>query len=104
MSPWGDIPMKQLGVTFLFSSGTGAKYCGHCASPMRTLLMPESEVTAVILAAGVARRLAPLTAHTQKPLLPVGRGAILAWMPEATPAVGVRQVAAGSGSFADPLL
>src|SRR5438034_11237043 len=62
---------------------TGAKYCGHCASPMRTLLMPESEVTAVILAAGVARRLSPLTGHTRKSLLPLGGRGILARSVEA---------------------
>jgi len=49
-------------------------------------------MTAVILAAGVARRLAPLTDHTQKSLLPVGGRAILAWMLEALHAAGVRRV------------
>jgi N-acetyl-alpha-D-muramate 1-phosphate uridylyltransferase len=48
-------------------------------------------VTAVILAAGVARRLAPLTDRTQKSLLPVGGRAILAWMLEALHAAGVGQ-------------
>ena len=47
------------------------------------------DVTAIILAAGVARRLAPLTDHTQKSLLPVGGRAILAWMLEALHAVAV---------------
>jgi len=42
-------------------------------------------VTAIILAAGVARRLAPLTDHTQKSLLPVGGRAILARMPRGAP-------------------
>jgi MurNAc alpha-1-phosphate uridylyltransferase len=49
-------------------------------------------VTAIILAAGVARRLAPLTDHTQKSLLPVGGRAILAHMLDALHAVGVRHV------------
>src|SRR3989442_4805928 len=57
--------------------------------------------TAVILAAGVARRLAPLTDHTQKSLLPVGGRAILAWMLEALHAVGVRQVVIVVGHCAD---
>lgn len=49
-------------------------------------------MTAIILAAGVARRLAPLTDHTQKSLLPVGGRAILARMLDALDAAGVRQV------------
>ena len=56
------------------------------------MLMPDSNVTAIILAAGVARRLAPLTDRTQKSLLHVGGRAILAWMLEALHAAGVRQV------------
>lgn len=48
-------------------------------------------MTAIILAAGVARRLAPLTDHTQKSLLPVGGRAILAWMLDALGAAGVRR-------------
>src|SRR5205814_7911256 len=71
------------------------------ASPMRTLLMPDTGVTAVILAAGVARRLAPLTDHTQKALLPVGGRPILAWMLEALHAVGVRRVVIVVGHCAD---
>jgi choline kinase len=63
--------------------------------------MPESEVTAVILAAGVARRLAPLTDHTQKSLLPVGGRPILAWMLDALHAVGVRRVAIVVGHCAE---
>ncbi len=58
-------------------------------------------VTAIILAAGVARRLAPLTDHTQKSLLPVGGRAILARMVEALHAVGVRQVVIVVGHCAD---
>ena len=76
--------------------------------------MPGHELTAVILAAGVAGRLAPLTDHTQKSLLPVGGRAILARMLEALHAVGVRcavivvghcadQVAALAGSAPDGL-
>jgi choline kinase len=59
------------------------------------------QVTAVILAAGVARRLAPLTDHTQKSLLPVGGRGILAWMLEALHAVGVRRVVIVVGHCAD---
>ena len=40
--------------------------------------MTHERTSAIILAAGVARRLAPLTDHTQKSLLPVGGRAILA--------------------------
>jgi choline kinase len=53
------------------------------------------------LAAGVARRLAPLTDHTQKSLLPVGGRPILAWMLEALHAVGVRDVVIVVGHWAD---
>jgi len=58
-------------------------------------------VTAIILAAGGARRLAPLTDHTQKSLLPVGGRAILARMLEALHAVGVRHVVIVVGHCAD---
>lgn len=58
-------------------------------------------MTAVILAAGVARRLAPLTDHTQKSLLPVGGRAILARMLEALHGVGVRRVVIVVGHCAD---
>ena len=58
-------------------------------------------MTAVILAAGVARRLAPLTDHTQKSLLPVGGRAMLAWMLEALHAVGVPRVVIVVGHCAD---
>lgn len=61
----------------------------------------EHEVTAIILAAGVARRLAPLTDHTQKSLLPVGGRAILARMLDALHAVGVRHVVIVVGHCAD---
>src|SRR6266496_1561381 len=63
--------------------------------------MPGHDVTAIILAAGVARRLAPLTDRTQKSLLHVGGRAILAWMLEALHAVGVRQVVIVVGHCAD---
>ena len=63
--------------------------------------MPDRELTAIILAAGVARRLAPLTDHTQKSLLPVGGRAILARMLEALHAVGVPRVAIVVGHCAD---
>jgi choline kinase len=61
----------------------------------------EHKVTAIILAAGVARRLAPLTDHTQKSLLPVGGRAILARMLDALHAVGVRHVVIVVGHCAD---
>ena len=63
--------------------------------------MPDANVTAVILAAGVARRLAPLTDHTQKSLLQVGGRAILAWMLEALHAAGVRHAVIVVGHCAD---
>jgi L-glutamine-phosphate cytidylyltransferase len=62
---------------------------------------PERKVTAIILAAGVARRLAPLTDHTQKSLLPVAGRAILARMLDALHAVGVRHVVIVVGHCAD---
>lgn len=61
-------------------------------------------MTAIILAAGVARRLAPLTDHTQKSLLPVGGRAILAWMLEALHAVGVRRAVIVVGHCADQVM
>jgi choline kinase len=65
------------------------------------MLMPDSDLTAVILAAGVARRLAPLTDHTQKSLLPVGGRPILAWMLEALHTAGVRRAVIVVGHCAD---
>ena len=61
----------------------------------------KAAVKAIILAAGVARRLAPLTDHTQKSLLPVGGRAILAWMLEALHAVGVSHIVIVVGHCAD---
>ncbi len=58
-------------------------------------------MTAIILAAGVARRLAPLTDHTQKSLLPVGGRAILVRMLDALNAVGVRRAVIVVGHCAD---
>jgi choline kinase len=63
--------------------------------------MPDHEMTAIILAAGVARRLAPLTDNTQKSLLPVGGRPMLARMLEALHGVGVRRVAIVVGHCAD---
>jgi choline kinase len=63
--------------------------------------MATCPLTAVVLAAGVARRLAPLTDHTQKSLLPVGGRPILARMLEALDAVGVRQIVIIVGHCAD---
>ena len=47
---------------------------------------------AIILAAGVARRLAPLTDRTHKCLFPVGDRPLLARMLDALESVGVSQV------------
>ena len=63
--------------------------------------MTPERSSAIILAAGVARRLAPLTDHTQKSLLPVGGRAILARMLDALHAVGVGHVVIVVGHCAD---
>ncbi|HZO40025.1 MAG TPA: NTP transferase domain-containing protein, partial [Methylomirabilota bacterium] len=63
--------------------------------------MSHARTSAIILAAGVARRLAPLTDHTQKSLLPVGGRPILARMLDALHAAGVRDVAIVVGHCAD---
>lgn len=58
-------------------------------------------MNAVILAAGVARRLAPLTDHTHKCLLPVGDRPLLVRMLEALASVGVREAVLVVGHCAD---
>jgi len=58
-------------------------------------------VNAVILIAGVARRLAPLTDTTHKALLPVGGRPVLARMLEALNTAGVRQTTLVVGHCAD---
>ena len=58
-------------------------------------------MTAIILVAGVARRLAPLTDTTHKALLPVGGRPILSRMLEALAAVGVRRSVLVVGHCAD---
>ncbi|HEX2436835.1 MAG TPA: phosphocholine cytidylyltransferase family protein [Methylomirabilota bacterium] len=58
-------------------------------------------MNAVILIAGVARRLAPLTDSTHKALLPVGGRPILARMLEALNAAGIRQTTLVLGHCAD---
>jgi len=63
--------------------------------------MAALPLTAVILAAGVARRLAPLTDHTQKSLLLVGGRPILARMLEALHLTGVDHVVIIVGHCAD---
>src|SRR6185295_10726086 len=63
--------------------------------------MSHARTSAIILAAGVARRLAPLTDHTQKSLLPVGGRPILARMLDALHAAGVQDVAIVVGHCAD---
>ena len=60
-----------------------------------------SDTTAVILVAGRAQRLAPLTDRTHKALLPVGGRPILAWMLEALHAAGVRRSVLVVGHCAD---
>jgi choline kinase len=60
-------------------------------------------VKAIVLAAGVARRLAPLTDRTHKCLLPVGDRTLLARMLGALDAVGVRETVLVVGHFADRL-
>nr|WP_116368501.1 nucleotidyltransferase family protein [Parahaliea mediterranea] len=47
---------------------------------------------AMILAAGLGKRMRPLTDHTPKPLLRVGGKALLAWHIEALVAAGVRDL------------
>ena len=56
---------------------------------------------AIILAAGVARRLAPLTDHTHKCLLDVGDRPLLSRMLAALEGVGVRETVLVVGHFAD---
>src|SRR5262245_34229639 len=63
--------------------------------------LPSEDITAVVLAAGVARRLAPLTDQTQKSLLHVGGRPILARMLEALALAGVGQVQIVVGHCAD---
>ncbi len=58
-------------------------------------------MTAIILVAGVARRLAPLTDATHKALLPVGGRPILARMLDALAWAGVRRAALVVGHCAD---
>lgn len=58
-------------------------------------------MTAIILAAGVARRLAPLTDRTHKCLLPVGDRSLLGRMLGALDAAGVREVVLVVGHCAD---
>jgi len=58
-------------------------------------------VKAIILAAGVARRLAPLTDRTHKCLLPVGDRPLLGRMLAALDAAGVREAVLVVGHFAD---
>jgi L-glutamine-phosphate cytidylyltransferase len=58
-------------------------------------------VNAIILAAGVARRLAPLTDTTHKCLLPVGGRPLLARMLSALERTGVRETVLVVGHFAD---
>ena len=56
---------------------------------------------AIVLAAGVARRLAPLTDRTHKCLLPVGDRPLLSRMLDALSSVGVAETVLVVGHFAD---
>jgi len=58
-------------------------------------------VNAIILAAGVARRLAPLTDRTHKALLPVGGHPVLARMLSALEAAGIKKSVLVVGHCAD---
>ncbi len=58
---------------------------------------------AIILAAGVARRLAPLTDKTHKCLLPVGERALLGRMLAALDATGIREAVLVVGHRADQI-
>jgi choline kinase len=58
-------------------------------------------VKAIILAAGIARRLAPLTDRTHKCLLPVGQQPLLTRMLSALQSVGVRETVLVVGHCAD---
>ena len=60
-------------------------------------------MNAVVLAAGVARRLAPATDRTHKCLLPVGGSPILARLLAALEAVGIREAILVVGHYADQL-
>jgi choline kinase len=77
--------------------GRDRRPAGRAGSPR------ANGITAVILAAGVARRLAPLTDHTQKSLLPVGGRPILARMLQSLHETGVRRVEIVVGHFADQI-
>jgi choline kinase len=58
-------------------------------------------VKAIILAAGVARRLAPMTDRTHKCLLPVGQHPLLTRMLSALQSVGIRETVLVVGHCAD---
>jgi len=70
-------------------------------APARRNERAPSDTTAVILVAGRAQRLAPLTDRTHKALLPVGDRPILAWMLDALHAAGVRRSVLVVGHCAD---
>jgi len=58
-------------------------------SPLEQWAMSEQEVTAVILAAGEGRRLAPLTNRRPKPMLPVANKPLLEYVVDAVVAAGI---------------
>src|SRR5262245_61742947 len=70
-------------------------------APARPKQRAPADTTAVILVAGRAQRLAPLTDKTHKALLPVGGRPILAWMLDALHAAGVRRAVLVVGHCAD---
>src|SRR5262245_11108697 len=74
---------------------------GRHRGPWYLASMSIDRTTAVILAAGVARRLAPLTDRTQKSLLRVGGRPILARMLDALAAVDVPRAIIVVGHCAD---
>jgi choline kinase len=91
-----ELPWGQTGRCY---SPTMARKTMH-ASARNTPSAP-SDTIAVILVAGRAQRLAPLTDRTHKALLPVGGRPILAWMLEALHAAGVRRSVLVVGHCAD---
>lgn len=60
-----------------------------------------TERTAVILVAGRAQRLAPLTDRTHKGILPIGGRPMLAWMLDALHSAGIRRAVLVVGHCAD---
>ena len=70
---------------------------------MKTKQDESRRMNAVVLVAGVARRLAPLTDTTHKALLPVGGRPLLARMLDALAAAGIRRTVLVVGHCADQI-